>query len=212
MDNTTLFLQYIIIGMMMPIFILPLTLLCFMKSLKEDSLSGLGIGTGISAALALCSSIIVYNLSQTLLFILDYLFYIKFISCIIIIIIAFKALRPEAESQPKSLNIFSKLSSLGINALTAFLLTLTNPVTFMIFMLLLMTKFLSREESPHLSLIMTTGLFIGTLIAYFFISYITGIIRKKGNPKATRFLLRLSAVVIIITSLAALILNYNFSF
>ena len=212
MDNTSLFIQYIIIGLMTPIFILPLTLFCFMKSLKNDSLAGMSIGTGISSALALCCFIIVYNLSQTFLTILHYLPYIKFLSCTIVIILAVKALLPQSEQPEKRHIVNSRPLSLIINALAAFLLTLTNPITFMIFMLLLMVNLLSYEESAQLSFIMTGGLFVGTIGAYSFIAYISGIIRKKFNPRATKLLLRLSAVIIIITSLAALILNYNFSF
>jgi threonine/homoserine/homoserine lactone efflux protein len=197
-----LLLKSILMWMAVVASIGPIGLLCINRTLKHGFLAGLITGLGVSIADAVYGCVSGFGLTFISNFLISHQFIIRLIGglflCYLGLKIFFKA---KVHGSIKE----SKKTYVG-DFLSAFVLTLTNPMTIITFIAVFASIGVGSIYTGYMhAVIIVAGIFFGSLLWYLILSSLVSLAHKKINTEIMKWINRVSGVIIIVFGILAIV-------
>lgn len=199
-----------LIGFAMAIPVGPMGSLCFSRSIKYGFWAGLITGLGIAVTDAVYSSTAVFGLNFFSNFLIKYQLLFNAIGIPIIIYIGIKTYQSNINVNQK--DIISK-KNLFVDFVSAILLTLTNPMTIVSF-LVVFSHFNIQKVHNNIgqSLFIIFGVFLGSFLWWLFLSIIGNELRHRIQEKFLTRINKVAGIIIVVTAILLIfkvILHYE---
>ncbi len=196
----TIFLKGLIAGITIAVPVGPINLICIQRTLNDGRWKGFVSGLGAALADTFYGFIAGFGLTLVSTFLFDHLPFVKITGGIVILILGLRMILAKPKIMRKNPVIDNK--SLWRAFSSTFLITLTNPLTIMIFLGIFAGLDLGEHSgSLEASLLLILGVFVGSALWWFFLSYVINHIRHKFNPRILLTINRVSGSVILIFGL-----------
>ncbi|KKP29491.1 MAG: hypothetical protein UR12_C0007G0022 [candidate division TM6 bacterium GW2011_GWF2_30_66] len=180
----------------------PIGILCIKRSISEGFWAGVSTGVGAALADAIYAAITAFGITVISNFLLGKAFVLSLFGGIYLIYMGIRTFMSRSKLSSGSLKN-SELDkdvthySLFHNFISTFFITLTNPVTILLFMVIFAGLNLETEDMLSSSSLVT-GVFFGAVIWWIFLSYVASILKSKlTSGNLLLWLNRISGVVII---------------
>lgn len=194
--------QAILIGFLIALPVGPIGVLCINRSLLGGFIPGLVTGLGAATADAVYGLIAVLGLTAITSFLVTSETYIKLIGGIALCYLAVKILLKKKSNT----SVDNSRKSNAISYITTFFLTLTNPATIISFAAVFAALGLGYKfKGIYPSIIMVTGVFIGSLLWWIFLSGGVSLLREKINVKFINYIGLISGSLILIFGLVCIV-------
>lgn len=178
------FLKGLILGFSIAAPVGPIGILCIRRTLAYGMSFGFVSGVGTATADAIYGAIAAFGLTAATRFLLDYQLYLKIIGGFYLLYLGIKILI----SKPSISTTQVHDTSLSAAYISAFLLTLTNPMTILMFAAIFTGFGIGGINGDYyLSSTMVLGVFLGSLLWWVFLSGITTILRTTFDYRKLRF-------------------------
>ncbi|UHA72686.1 LysE family translocator [Paenibacillus sp. 481] len=171
----------------------PIGVLCIRRTLSQGRLYGLVSGLGAAMADVIFGCIAAFGLTFITQFMLDQQSWIKLIGGIFLCVLGIKCMKSKPEGKPAP----SSKSGLLKAFISTFLLTLSNPITIILFLGLFAALGLSQGGSTFSGYVLVLGVFIGSVFWWLLLSLGIGWFRKFMNDNFLVWLNRISGSVLI---------------
>lgn len=194
------FIKAVIAGFAMAAPVGPIGLLCISRALRHDFLAGLAVGIGAASADMVYGLIAASSLNLFSSFLLKFkLFFQAFGGCLLIYLSYIEYFKPTFSSSPP-LAISKRLfiSSVG----STFLLTLTNPMTLLLFLGVLSS--LGTPTNLIDLLWVVTGIFVGSMLWWVTLTSVVTISKKRIPLVWLTRINHFSAVILLVLGIIAL--------
>jgi threonine/homoserine/homoserine lactone efflux protein len=195
------FLKGIVVGAVIAVPVGPVGILCLHRTIFEGRLSGLVSGLGAATADALFGAIAAFGLT----FVSDWLFgyetWLRAAGGIYLLYIGGSALTTEVrdriaeQSNPETL--FRDFAS-------AFALTITNPVTILVFLAIFAALGLGTQATLVDASILVLGVWVGSFVWWLGLSLGIGLFRRAIEPRHLAWISRASGIILFATGAALL--------
>ena len=199
-----IFFQGLIIGFSVAMPVGPIGILCIRRTLLQGFLSGFITGLGVATADALYGSVAAFGISVISDFLVEKQLWLKIIGGIFLLILGLRILLKNnsintTTSKLNKTNLFSAYTS-------ALILTLTNPVTILLFASLFSWFNICIEDvaCPH-ALTLTTGIFLGSMLWFTTLSTIVRMLKSKFTVNFLILINKISGILLIIFALITLL-------
>lgn len=195
--ETVFLLKGLIAGITIAVPLGPVNLICIQRTLNDGHLKGFVSGLGAAFADTLYGLIAGFGLTIVTTFLFDNLPFVKVLGGFVIILLGFKMLFTKPKVMRKTPEICTK--SLWRAFSSTFAITLTNPLTIMVFVGIYASLGLSEMNTEiESSLLLILGVFVGSLLWWVLLSSVVNKIRHKFNPRLLRTMNRISGGIIIV--------------
>lgn len=189
MNSLELLLRGAVAGVAISAPVGPVNVLCVSRTLTQGRWAGIVSGLGAAAADTIYGSIAGFSISLIISWLLRELFWIRLIGGMLLIAIGvvyyFK--------RPKTLKEASESSSRSSDIASTFLLTLTNPTTILSFLAVLAVLGLAEHRPFYLTFFLVAGIFVGAMLWWILLAFISGRFRDRFNDRAVVWLNRIAA-------------------
>lgn len=176
--------------------------LCIQKTLHQGRLAGFLTGLGAAMADALFAAIAGLGLTMIADFLVREQIAIRLIGSLILLYVGVKILRTPAEHLREKANNRTLLQSIS----TAFILTSTNPMTFMAFTLIFATLGIIQEHFTWwMGGILIGAIFIGSTLWWLMLSTLTQLVRRRLREHWLHNLNRGAAIIILGLAISILV-------
>ncbi|HCA78662.1 MAG TPA: lysine transporter LysE [Bacteroidetes bacterium] len=198
----TLLLEGILIGFALALPIGPIGILCIRKTATEGHFSGMVVGFGAALADALYGFVAAFGLTIISDTLLSQQMWIRLIGGAALCYLGVKTYLAKPPDAAQPANGRGYVGSF----ISTFLLTLTNPLTILAF-LGVFAGFGLRESELSLGSASTliAGVFLGSSLWFFLLSYSITLFRNKINATGLGWVNRISGFLIIIFGIVAII-------
>ncbi len=198
----TLLLKGIIIGFALALPIGPIGILCIRKTAAEGHLSGMVVGFGAAAADAVYGFVAAFGLTIISETLLSQQIWIRLIGGAFLCYLGVKTFLAKPPETPDQSDGRGYIGSF----LSTFFLTLTNPLTIIAFLGVFAGFGLRDGElSVGSASTLIAGVFLGSSLWFFLLSYGITLFRKKINATGLGWVNRTSGLLIIIFGIVAII-------
>lgn len=199
-----LFIKAVVIGFFVSVPIGPVNLLCIRRTLLGGRIIGFISGLGAAVADTFFAFAAAFGLSFITNFFLKEEIYLQVGGGIFICILGVMSILSQESGKPEKNGSRGRG---GIQAfISAFFLTLANPITILAFAAAFAGFGLISPDDGHISAILAvTGVFLGSTIWWFTISTISSILRKMLNGHVIHRMTQISGVIITIFGLLILL-------
>lgn len=178
------FLKGLILGFSIAAPVGPIGILCIRRTLAYGMSFGFISGIGTATADAIYGAIAAFGLTAATRFLLDYQFYLKIVGGFYLLYLGVKIFMSQPSVSPTQVSGTSLTSAY----ISAFLLTLTNPMTIIMFIAIFTGFGIGGINGNYLlSSSMVLGVFLGSLLWWLLLSGITTIIRGTFDYRKLRF-------------------------
>jgi threonine/homoserine/homoserine lactone efflux protein len=191
--HTILFIKGIIAGLSMAIPVGPIGILCIRRTLLEGRLSGFVSALGLATADVVFGCIAGFGITFVSDFIIEQQIWIRlfgglFLCFLGLRISSTKYVECEIPSRGKGL----------LGAFTSmFLLTMTYPMTILIFLGIFAGLRIENAKGNFLSIIaLILGVFIGSILWWFILNMVIGSLRKKINTQGWQWVNKVSGTLV----------------
>lgn len=182
----------------------PVNLICIQRTLNDGHMKGLVSGLGAALADTLYGFIAGFGLTIVTSFLFDNLPIVKLVGGIVVIALGVRILFVKPKVMRKIPEISTK--SLWRAFSSTFAITLTNPITIMVFIGIFASLGLGEHGTKmSSSLILIVGIFLGSLIWWVILSSVVNKIRHKFNPRLLHNMNRISGSGIVLFGLVLII-------
>jgi len=195
------FLKGLIIGFGMAVPIGPLGIMCIRKTLAEGHSRGLMIGIGAATADSLYSSVAAFGLTFISDVIASQYFWLRLVGGALLLYLGIRTFR--AKRKDPTIPVINK--RLLESYVSAFLLALTNPVTFFAFVAVFAAFGLGHKLNVISACIIVIGVFTGSCLWFLTLGFVATLFRKKLDAGGLRWVNKISGVLIILSGLAAFV-------
>lgn len=191
----------LVLGFTISAVIGPIGILCIRRSISEGFLGGVFTGFGAAVADAIYVAITAFGLTVISNFLLGKVFVLSLFGGSYLIytgIRTFMSRSKLSNGSLKSSEIEEDITSYSLfhNFISTFFITLTNPVTILLFMVIFAGLNLETEDMLS-STSLVVGVFLGSIIWWVFLSYFSSILKYKlTSGKFLIWLNRISGVII----------------
>lgn len=187
-------LKGLIIGFSIAMAIGPIALLCLARTIERGRLSGLAIGLGAATADGMYGLVAGFGLTFITSFLTEHDLWIRLVGGIFLLYLGMKIFL----SKPNSTRATIKETGLFKSYLTTVFLTLTSPMTILVFMTIFAGLGTGTElVSDYLSSsFLILGVFAGSASFYFLLSFFVAIFRTRMTIKHLSFGSKLSGIII----------------
>jgi threonine/homoserine/homoserine lactone efflux protein len=209
--DTTLLIKGLIAGITIAVPVGPVNLICIQRTLNDGHARGLVSGLGAALADTLYGFIAGFGLTLVTSFLFENLPVLKVVGGAVIIALAARIWRVKPRIIRKNPQISTK--SLWSAFYSTFAITLTNPLTIMVFIGIFAGLGLEdHSKDANASLLLISGVFLGSLLWWVVLSTLVNRIRHKISPRLLLYMNRTSGVIILLFGLALLISSvYEFA-
>ncbi|QJW48725.1 LysE family transporter [bacterium BFN5] len=178
------FLKGLILGFSIAAPVGPIGILCIRRTLAYGMTFGFVSGVGTATADAIYGAIAAFGLTAAARFLLDYQLYLKIIGGFYLLYLGINILM----SKPSIATTQVHDTSLSAAYISAFLLTLTNPMTILMFAAIFTGFGIGGINGDYyLSSTTVLGVFLGSLLWWLLLSGITTILRSTFDYRKLRF-------------------------
>jgi threonine/homoserine/homoserine lactone efflux protein len=193
-----LFFQSLLIGFAIAAPVGPIGILCIQRTISHGRLAGFISGLGAATADAVYGAIAAFGITLVSVFLIDQAYWLRLGGGIILILIGIKTflatpleLNPGENSENKSIGLLG-------NYFSTFILTLSNPLTIISFTAIFAgfgAESLQNRNYIEASL-MVLGIFLGSVIWWFSLSYLASLLRSRVNTSIMRWINRVAGITI----------------
>ncbi len=190
----TFFFQGVSLGLLLAIPIGPVGFLCIQRSLRYGRLIGFVSALGVAAADAVCAAIAVFSLNFGYVFLINNQNIIKFFGGLFLLVLGIRNLFHSV-----TINLNSTLERVSIfnTYISAFLITLANPITILLFLGIFSGLDLRAEQSSLGRIVLVSGVFTGSLIWFSSLTSIVAFLRSKFSESYLKYLNIISSLILI---------------
>ncbi|MFN0032487.1 MAG: LysE family translocator [Flavobacteriales bacterium] len=195
------FIKGIVLGISVAAPVGPIGVLCIKRSLTEGRLSGLITGLGAATADTLYGAIAAFGISFITDFLIAQQFYIRIVGGALLMVMGLRLYLSKVKT-----DVEMERGNLWHHFMSTMLLTITNPAT--IFFFIAAFAGLGLKTGPGnvgLSCMLVGGVAFGASLWWLSLSYIVGIWNNKIQITKLNGLNKISASVIIIFGMAAVL-------
>lgn len=179
----------------------PIGILCIQRTLHRGRLYGLVSGLGAATADAIYGMIAGFGLTMISDFLIHQKFWLQLIGGLFLCYLGFRVFRshPSTDSaQAKEDGYLKAFSSI-------LLLTITNPMTILFFMGIYTGMGILNEANSYISsLLLVTGVFVGSALWWFILSLGVSLLQDRLNIQSLSWINRLSGMLVLGFGVAAL--------
>jgi len=191
--GTTLFLKGIVVGLLISIPVGPIAVLCIKRTLNEGKIHGIVSGLGAATADAIYGFIAVSSLTFISKFLVKEQIWLRLMGGFFLCYMGVRVFRSRLMQRSTSGNGASHLS----NYVSALLLTLANPATFLALAAVFAGLGVVEIRVHHSSAgLLVGGVFIGSGLWWFILNSITGVFLGKLDYVRLARLNRISGIII----------------
>lgn len=193
-------LKGLLAGIMIAVPVGPVNLICIQRTLNDGRWRGFVSGLGAALADTFYGFIAGFGLTLVTNFLFENLTFVKILGGLIIVALGIRMLFAKPKLIRKNPEINTK--SLWTAFTSTFLITLTNPLTIMVFVGIFAGLDMGNHSTElQSSIFLILGVFLGSLIWWFFLSYVVNHIRHKFNPRIMLKMNRFSGSIILLTGI-----------
>ena len=195
------FLKGIVVGAVIAVPVGPVGILCLHRTIFEGRLSGLVSGLGAATADSLFGAVAAFGLSFVSNWLFGYEKWLRAAGGIYLLYIGGSALlsgvrdRIAEQSNPETL--FRDFAS-------AFALTITNPVTILVFLAIFAALGLGTQATLVDASILVLGVWVGSFVWWLGLSVGIGLFRRAIEPRHLAWISRASGIILFATGAALL--------
>jgi threonine/homoserine/homoserine lactone efflux protein len=196
------FLQGMLVGFSIAAPVGPIGLLCIQRTLSKGRISGLVSGLGAATADATYGAVAGFGLTFVSTLLVHEQLWIRLLGGVFLVYLGARIFA----SVPKDVGDAARRQRLTSDYATTLALTLSNPVTIVAFAAIFAGLGLVGQAEDYLTATaLVSGVFAGSTLWWVILSSSVGMLKGKLRPGQTRWINRLSGVVIIAFGLAALL-------
>jgi len=202
-----LFVKGIIIGLSIAAPVGPIGILCIRRTLTNGRTAGLLSGLGAASADAFYGLIAILGFTVITNTLISYRQEISVIGGIFLCYLGVKTLLSKAIDT----QILPNDKKLVGSYFSTLLLTLTNPMTILLFMAVFASLGTNEVSSSFVSLIFVFGVFLGSVLWWFILTMAVGFLSSKLDGTYLRAVKIISGAILLIFGLKALSMFIHFS-
>jgi threonine/homoserine/homoserine lactone efflux protein len=194
----------ILIGILVSAPMGPIGLLCIQRTLNKGQWHGFFSGVGAACSDLFYAGIVCLGMGFVVDFIEGNRSILQIIGSIFLLVFGIYIFRSNPSKQLQKPKV--QVNSFSQDAISAFFLTLSNPlIIFMYIVLFSRFNFISPEEKLHSMLLGLLSIFAGALFWWFLITFFVGKLRKVINLRGLWLINKIVGTVIIILSILGLV-------
>ncbi|GHT67780.1 hypothetical protein AGMMS50239_31590 [Bacteroidia bacterium] len=194
----------ILIGILVSAPMGPIGLLCIQRTLNKGQWHGFFSGVGAACSDLFYAGIVCLGMGFVVDFIEGNRSILQIIGSIFLLVFGIYIFRSNPSKQLHKPKV--QVNSFSQDAISAFFLTLSNPlIIFMYIVLFSRFNFISPEEKLHSMLLGLLCIFAGALSWWFLITFLVGKLRKVINLRGLWLINKIVGTVIIILSVLGLV-------
>ncbi|MDR7868987.1 MAG: LysE family transporter [Sporomusaceae bacterium] len=199
--TTDLLLKGLVLGFSIAAPVGPIGVLCIRRTLAGGPLRGLATGLGTATADALYGLVAALGFTAAAAVLVDYQAFLRLAGGLFLCYLGWAAFRtPPARQAPDSHS-----GTLLSDYATAFVLTLTNPLTILSFVAVFAGAGVGGGQGSLGAALVVLGVFAGSLLWWLILSGATGFLRAELGPSRLVWVNRLSGAIIAAFGLACLL-------
>jgi len=200
--NIGLFFKGLLVGFLIAMPVGPIGVLCIQRTLHKGKLHGMVSGLGAATADAIYGFIAAFGLTFISNFLVKEQMWLRIIGGIFLCYMGARVYLSKSQQQAASGNGTSYVR----DYVSAFILTFTNPTTFLAFAAMFAGLGLVRAVEHHVTaLLLVAGVFVGSGLWWFVLSGLAATFLGKLLYSRPTWLNRVSGIVIIIFGLFVLL-------
>ena len=200
--DISLFLKGLFVGFLISTPVGPIAVLCIHRTLNRSRLHGIVSGLGAATADVVYSFVAAFGLTFISNFLVKEQMWLRLVGGIFICYMGVRVLLSKSEQRA----VPGDNTSYVRDYVSAFFLTLTNPITFLAFAAIFAGLGLVRTVEHHITaLLLVAGVFVGSGLWWLILSFITATFLGKLLYSKPAWLNKVSGVVIIVFGLLVLL-------
>jgi len=189
----------------------PIGVLCVQKTVNKGQLLGFFSGLGAATADTLYAIIAVFGVTFITNFLAKNQLFFEVVGITVLLFLGFRMIFNNPIKQYRYNRASSKKTSAIKDYISVFFLTISNPLTIIFFgAAFAMLGLLSDDISQRNNLLLVAGIFSGASLWWLLLTYVVNIFRKKFRLRNIFMLNRVSGIIIIVLSVAAIIKFFFF--
>lgn len=189
----TFLLQGLIIGFSIAAPVGPIGLLCIRRTLAEGRLFGLVSGLGAATADAFYGAVAGFGLTFISSFLIHQQVWLRLAGGVFLCYLGLRTFMASPSEKGASVKGSGLVGAFG----SIFFLTLTNPLTVLSFAAIFAGLGLGNRGRDYASAgTLVTGVFIGSALWWFILSWGAGLFQKRVTPQGLRWVNRISGLII----------------
>jgi threonine/homoserine/homoserine lactone efflux protein len=205
--NLTIFFQSLLIGFSIAAPVGPIGILCIRRTLADGRRAGLISGIGAATADAFYGAVAAFGLTFISTFLIKQSIWLRLGGGLFLIFLGIRTFlaQPDDNETPN----LSKENHQGMLSyfMSTFLLTISNPLTILSFAAIFAGlgpgRFNSQDNFDSLMIVL--GIFLGSSIWWFFLTFTTGFVRNRINRNTLIWINRIAGAIILIFGIVVLI-------
>ncbi|MBI9065823.1 MAG: LysE family transporter [Salinivirgaceae bacterium] len=206
MYSLEFFLKGLLIGLIVSAPMGPIGVLCVQKTVNKGHAIGFLSGLGAATADALYAFLAAFGVTFITNFLSKNQTAFQIFGIAVLLFLGFKMIFNNPIKQYRYHRTSSKKKSALTDYISVFFLTISNPLTIIFFgAAFTMLGLLTHVEGDNNKYLLIAGVFSGASFWWFILTYFVNIFRKKFRLRSIFLLNRVSGVIIIILSIAAII-------
>jgi threonine/homoserine/homoserine lactone efflux protein len=211
MFNLEFFLKGLLVGIIVSAPMGPIGVLCVQKTVNKGQLLGFFSGLGAATADTFYAILAVFGVTFLTNFLAKNQLFLQVVGITVLLILGFRMIFNNPIKQYRYNRASSKKTSAIKDYLSVFFLTISNPLTIIFFgAAFAMLGLLSDNLSQRNNLLLVAGIFSGASLWWLLLTYVVNIFRKKFRLRNIFMLNRVSGIIIIVLSIAAIIKFFFF--
>lgn len=200
--NIILFLKGVVIGLSMAIPVGPIGILCIRRILMEGRLSGFVSGLGVATADAVFGAIAGFGLTFISDFLISQQLWFRLVGGLFLCTLGLKILWAKVVEW----DMPSGGKGLVSNYISFFFLTLTYPMTILVFLGIFAGLGIGDIQDNVISIVaLVLGIFSGSMLWWVILISVIGSLRDKFNIHGLKWVNRISGIFLMIFGLAVLL-------
>jgi threonine/homoserine/homoserine lactone efflux protein len=184
------FLKGFLIGISIAAPVGPIGLLTIRRTLAFGRIAGFMSGLGAATADAVFGGIAAFGITAISSVLIGAKLYLGVIGGIFLIYLGWQTFVSKPAEQPAE----SRASSLGVIYASTFLLVLTNPISILYFTAIISSVGAAGNLSSASSMVF--GVFMGSVMWWFFLSFIASLLKSRINPTNLQLVNQISGIII----------------
>ena len=197
----TIFLKGIFIGFVLAVPIGPIGIMCIRKTLNEGRLRGLIIGLGAATADLLYGCVAAFGFTFISNALVSQRIIIRLIGGTLLLYLGVKTYRKLPANPAIPLNNSSILRSY----ITAFMITITNPLSIFVFIAVFAALGLGSDLGNFSASVLVTGVFISSCLWFLSLSSIAMSFRNKLDLVGLKWLNKIAGILITISGVIVMV-------
>jgi threonine/homoserine/homoserine lactone efflux protein len=200
--DISLFLKGVVIGLSMAIPVGPIGILCIRRTLVEGRISGLVSGVGVAIADMVYGSIAGFGLTFISDFLITQQKWLRLVGGVFLCTLGLKVYWAKLVEWDMPIGAKGLVS----HFISTFLLTLTYPITILVFLGIFAGLGIGHMKDNGISIAaLVLGVFAGSMLWWVILSSIIGSMRDRFNLHALKWVNRISGILLMIFGLALLL-------